>query len=281
LNIDTARFQNAPNEWEGAMIGNRGGMLSIFGGAGTPERRPLFLDARFMVYTYASTREAIQEVLPPPLKAGPRPVVSIVIADFPRWFALDGENHPYREAFAIVECEFQGTVGTVCPFIYVGPRGDDFTEGADVAMCMGREGTGYAKKLAYISIEHTGTEWTATVTRKGQKLIDLRATLDGANPTQPPIEMNQGPQFCVKEVISGDYQGRLDLHQVWTTLPGWDTTPRDLQSGSGTLRLGRIVGDAVDALAVAEPGSVQMFVTDIWAPPPTELVANLVRENLK
>jgi hypothetical protein len=277
LERHAAGIQNACVRREKIMLGNRGGMLSIFGGAGSSKRRPLFLDARFLVYTYASTREAIQEVLPPPLAAGPRPIVSIVVADFPRWFALDEENHPYREAFAIVECEYQGTVGTVCPFIYVGPRGDDFTEGADMAMCLGREGTGYPKKLAYISIENNGNEWHATVTRRGKRLIDLRATFDGANSNEPTLVMNGGPQFCVKEVLSGDYQGGLDLHQVWTTLPGWDTTSRDLQHGSGTLRLDRIVGDALDTLVVVQPGKAQMFVNDIWAPPPTELVADLVR----
>lgn len=262
------------------MTSKRGGLMSLYGNwrpstVEMPEpTEPMYKDARFMLYTYLTRRDAVAEILPEPLEPGPRPFVTIVVADYPHFLGFDGTNTPYNELIVLVECQFQGEVGVNIPYIYIGTRSGDFTEGSDVALCMGREGIGFPKKLANIHINKDGDEWRATLARKGTELVEYRATFEKEIlPSESPVA-DFGRTIMVKEIMSANWQG-FDVQQVWAGPTKWLTEPRIIRTGRGSIKLGELPGDPLNTLEVVEPGVALDIVNDLWSAIEPELLADL------
>lgn len=242
------------------------GLMNLYGWKpGMPMNRspelPLCEDARFLVYTYLTTPEAVAEVLPEPLEPGPRPLVAITVSDYPKCFVFSGVNHPYNEVIVFVQCQYKGEVGVTIPYIYIGAREGDFTYGADQALCAGREVNGFPKKLANISINREGDFWTATMLRRGVKLLDYKAKFDREiSPSQSPIA-DFGRLFLTREILKPDCSG-FDVHQVIAYGTGWITTPKSMLVGNGSVELGHQEEDPLDALPVVQPGDALNIVND-------------------
>ncbi len=222
--------------------------------------KPMYVDARFMLFSYVSTREAIQNVLPPPLKPGPDNLVTINVADYPFWYWKDGVRRQYNEVIVFVQCEYEGEVAMTVPFIYIGTRTGDFTDGCDAALIAGRESSGFPKKLANISINREGEGWTATMHRRNTKLLDFSATFD------QPIALADLPAMgrviLVKEIMSSDWN-TYDVRKVLAMSSDWLKTPKSAMAGTASVTLGSLPDDPLASLKIVTPLSALEMVTDI------------------
>jgi hypothetical protein len=262
-------------------MGVRGGLMSLYGDwqpgepARFPDDQPMYKDARYLGVRYETSPDALEAVLPEPLEPGPRPTVVAIVADYPHYLGFDGRNYPYNELMLLVECRYRGEVGVAIPYIYIGARSGDFTDGPDVALCIGREGMGYPKKLANIDIRRTPDGWSGSVSRRGQLLLRYSARFG------PPIEPEGGPTadlgrvMVVKEILAGDFT-RCSLRQVWAGAGDWLSRPREIRTGQGTVEFGRSDLDPLDQLPPRTPGVFFEAVNDIWRGVAPELLADLL-----
>lgn len=242
------------------------GMMNVWNWKpGEEDRRggkPMYENARFMMFSYETTRDAIARALPEPLEPGPEPIVSILFADYPVWWSKDGTNQPYNEVIVQVQCQYKGEVGITIPHIYIGTRTGDFTDGCDAALIAGRENMGFPKKLANIDINPDGDAWTGTMYRRRTSLVDFRGRFD--QPVDPPSLPLQsiGRLMLVKEVVSADWQG-YDVRAVHATPASWLKGPKSVRTGTAAVRLGRIPGDPLADLKIVKPLLALEMVTDI------------------
>ena len=69
-----------------------------------------FHDAEMLTLVWETTPEAIEKLLPPPLKPASRPVVLAFVANYPSTnFSL-----PYLESALLIRASFEGTEGFYC-----------------------------------------------------------------------------------------------------------------------------------------------------------------------
>lgn len=233
------------------------GVMGLYGwkpGEPMDADQPMYENARTLVYTYRTEPDAIAAVLPEPLEPGPTPTVIVCLNDVPLWRALDGGHHEYTEAIVMVECAFRDEVGLTLGFIYVGGRGGDVTNGADIALALGREVLGNAKKMANINIHPNADEWVGTVDRMGTRLLSFSGRFDEQEIDVADTPMGSlGRLFCVREIPSALMDG-YDVRQVLAYEPMFITRPTKLWRGTGSVELGHLDGDPIDLLPVAEPG---------------------------
>ena len=125
-----------------------------------------FYDAEMLNLVWETTPEAIENLLPPPLKPAPRPLVFAFIAYYPS----TNFSVPYHESALLVKASYKGEEGFYCLSM---PVTDD------MAMAGGREGWGYPKKMANISFSRDGDTVTGYTERHGIKFMQVKARLSG------------------------------------------------------------------------------------------------------
>lgn len=233
-------------------------------------------DARFMMCAYTSTHEAVGRVLPAPLEPGPDALVAVTVADYPFAWTMDGVNRPYIEVIFFVQCMYQREVGVTIPFIYIGSRTGDLTDGCETPIYLGRELFGFPKKLANISINRDGQEWVATMRRRRVDLLKFRANFDA------PVERDALPTaalgriFLVKEIGAADLRS-YDVRKVLALSSDWLREPKSALRGSATVELGHLDEDPLDVLEVVRPGFALEMVSDTRGDLDAEEVADLGR----
>lgn len=244
------------------------GMMGLYGwkpgSPGHPEM-PVYEGCRNLIYTYHTTSDAVASVIPEPLRPGPEPFVMVVVMDIPLWRALDAAHYgsdgsfQYREAMVLVQCEYRGEVGITLASIYIGARNGDFSNGPDVALALGREFLGNPKKFAHINIDLNGDEWVATVDRQRTRLLEFHGRFD--EEIAPTDWMRSiGRFFCVREFLAPDFT-KYDVRQVLAWRPTLFSHPERLWRGNGSIELGHLDQDPLDALPMVKPG--QAFQS-IW-----------------
>jgi hypothetical protein len=144
---------------------------------------------------------------------------------------------------------------------------------------MGREGMGFPKKLANISIGMDGFEWEASAARRGTKLVEFRGRFD--QPMQPGdlAIATGGPALLFREVLQGDFSGYL-AREVWAHHMHYLGHPHLLRRGEATLKLAGIAHDPLDLLEVVEMGPAFEIVMDIGkaGDSASERLGDLLRE---
>jgi acetoacetate decarboxylase len=99
-------------------------------------------------------------VLPKPLQAPKDPVMSAFVAHYPQ----TNFGVAYYEGGLFVGAEYRGEQGFYCLAMPV----DD-----DTAMIAGREGVGFPKKMAEISLDRDGTRVIGSVVRHGVEILHI------------------------------------------------------------------------------------------------------------
>jgi acetoacetate decarboxylase len=125
-----------------------------------------FLDAEMITVVWETTPEAIEKLLPPPLKPAAKSMVMAFVANYPATnFSL-----PYLESALLVRASFEGQEGFYCLAMPVTN---------DMAMAGGREIWGYPKKLANIALQREGDTVEGSTERHGIQFMKIRANLTG------------------------------------------------------------------------------------------------------
>jgi acetoacetate decarboxylase len=125
-----------------------------------------FTDAEMLYLFWETAPEAIAALLPPPLKPASSPVVAAFIAYYPS----TNFSVPYHESALLIRASYKGEEGYYCLSM---PVTDD------MAMAGGREGWGYPKKMANISLSREGDTVTGYTERHGIRFMQVKARLAG------------------------------------------------------------------------------------------------------
>ena len=125
-----------------------------------------FYNAEMLTLVWETTPEAIEKLLPPPLKPAGKPVVMAFVANYPSTnFSL-----PYKESALFIRASFEGQEGNYCLAM---PVTDD------MAMAGGREIWGYPKKLANIAFKREGDSIEGWTERHGIQFMKVKGNLTG------------------------------------------------------------------------------------------------------
>lgn len=125
-----------------------------------------FYDAEMITVIWETSPEAIEKLLPPPLKPTALPIVMAFVANYPATnFSL-----PYSESALLVRASFEGQEGSYCLSM---PVTDD------MAMAGGREIYGYPKKMANIVLRKEGDVVEGWTERHGIRFMKIKARLTG------------------------------------------------------------------------------------------------------
>ena len=125
-----------------------------------------YTDAEMLAAIWETTPEAMEGLLPPPLEPYERPLVLAFIADFPK----TSFGVVYKMAALMIVCEYEGELGMYCVGM---PENEDFP------VFTGREILGFPKKMATLSLKREGDKIDGWVERKGVRLFELHATMNG------------------------------------------------------------------------------------------------------
>jgi len=215
------------------------------------------LDVKLLYAMFTTTMEAVEQLLPPPLKPGETLVCVAFVAEYHRTNFIP----PYNEAAVFIPCQYKGEVGRYCVSMPVT---------TDIAMIGGREVYGYPKKIAEkIFIERVGNEVHGLCVRHGFPIIEIRGTLTGALDARDA----PGPSFVIKSML--DERG-VGASKNPVLIRNVNPSEFDkIEIGEGTLTFGEskydylheIPIDQVMAIMYMENGSITM--------PPGEVIAEL------
>ncbi|MEM3588082.1 MAG: acetoacetate decarboxylase family protein [Candidatus Jordarchaeaceae archaeon] len=125
-----------------------------------------FYDAEMLIVIFLTKPEFLKKVLPPPLEPPEIPLGLAYIANFPKTNMMQS----YREAAIFLDAQFEGKPGNYCLSMPV----DN-----DMAMAQGRELAGFPKKMAEISLTKRGKGIVGKVTRRGEEILKIKASLTG------------------------------------------------------------------------------------------------------
>jgi len=129
-----------------------------------------FHDAEMLTLAWETTPEAIEKLLPPPLKPASRPVALAFVANYPSTnFSL-----PYLESALFIRASFEGQEGFYCLSMPVTN---------DMAMAGGREIWGYPKKLANIAFQREDDTVEGWTERHGIQFMKVKANNSPARST--------------------------------------------------------------------------------------------------
>lgn len=150
---------------------------------------PHFTNVTNYITLVTTDREWAKEILPPPLEAVDNPLVMI---------ALSGSDQ-YHGLAVSLQCR----CGDVEGYYGLG-----FIMDTDLAVIYGREGLGEPKKLGVTTTELKDGKFVGTVSRFGQELVRIEATVTG--PGDPSLDTGID-YFHYKYAIKADGSG---LHGV-------------------------------------------------------------------
>jgi acetoacetate decarboxylase len=128
-------------------------------------------DAETLSVFWLTTPEAVAELLPPPLEPLEAPLAVAFLARYPEV----SFGTPYMAGALVLMCRYQGEFGS---YILSMPEDDDYP------VFLGREILGFPKKMGVLGLTREGTTMHGIVDRRGVRLCEIEATLDG-EPNDP------------------------------------------------------------------------------------------------
>ena len=152
---------------------------------------------------YRSDPALVRAVVPPPLVAAPDALVHLRFTDID----LDFGTYRWQEhvGWFGVDVEYDGLRGEYPLLIPID---------LERAVAISRERHGEPKKLAEITIERSGDDVRAAMTRQGVTFAEVVGTVTGALPVPPPYETRQF-WFKFMPAVSGrGFDGDVLLVQV-------------------------------------------------------------------
>lgn len=152
---------------------------------------------------------------------------------------------PYQEAALLVRVRTIFGEGLHCCWMVVND---------DTALIYGRELLGYPKKLADISFEESGVKVSASVIRRGIKVMSLEAERGAA-------ETNPKPVFDIKTFNAGGMGQYFVCNPVWLLRPVEEI--HESYEAAVSLALEDAELDPIARLVAGPPTSGRFAVTDI------------------
>jgi acetoacetate decarboxylase len=154
------------------------GLKHALGIAALPDRGLIYRDAHYLTAVVEIDPERMRPWLPAGVTLAEPATADLFCA----WFPDCNYGAVYHEAglFVHIKTGFGpfATTGIHCPWMIL----DD-----DAAMILGREVLGYPKKMGTIHWSIDGDTVTATASRRGANLIQMRGTLGEVVDNAPPI----------------------------------------------------------------------------------------------
>jgi len=218
------------------------------------------LDVNMVYVMFATTMEAVERALPPPLEPADSLIGYAFIAEYPRTNFIP----PYNEAAVFIPCQYKGEAGAYCLAMPVT---------TDIAMIGGREVYGYPKKIAEsITLTRNGNEIHGKCVRNGFTIIEVKGTLNDV--TDPPGP--NSPHFVIKSILDekavGARKNPLLLRQV--NLTEFDK----MEIGDGTLTFGESKYDYLHEIPVEQVMAVTYMENGTVTMPPGKVVAEIDAE---
>jgi acetoacetate decarboxylase len=221
------------------------------------EKGYTLMDVKMVYALFTTTMEAVERLLPPPLKPADTLACTAFVAEYQKTDFIS----PYNEAAVFIPCQYKGETGRYCLAMPVT---------TDIAMIGGREVYGYPKKIAEkIFVTRTGNEVHGLCVRNGFPIIEIKGTLEGE------IEGSDDPtpHFVIKSVLDekavGPRKDPLLLRQV---------NPSEfdkIEMGEGTLKFGESKYDYLHEIPVDQVMMINYMENGTILMPPGEVVAKL------
>lgn len=178
-----------------------------------------FYDATQVAIRFRTRESTVERLLPPGLEPTEEPVVRVDVVDVGRSNCVGSFNG----AGVYVRAHHDGHVGEYCLAMPMSTT---------AAVTWGRELFGEPKIKANVSLERTGPEVSGRVTRNGEPLIEIDATMDTDRHPEPTSQT----VYHYKAIPDATGRGfQFDPTLVRVT---FESDLRAYETGSGSLSLG-------------------------------------------
>lgn len=216
---------------------------------------PIQQDVTSYTLTYATTREAIAQYLPPPLEPDldAPPVVAVTAFHVPCWRNYDGRGFGYTGVRLEALARFGEHRGRVVLVEYVDGLGGDKTPIADRLIGWGLF-TGVPRKLGDIDFLPSGEGMLVTLARRGTRLLTMGITRSEGVEAAEALPFGPGTgltTLAVRDVPANNMKGYLD-HSVVRFGAGLSHAPRRAWRADGWVELGGLELDPLELLEVVE-----------------------------
>ena len=171
-----------------------------------PEPPYLYPKAELAVIFYSVDRDAVEHIVPAPLKLARTPMCVAFVAWYP-----ETTIGPYHEAATFIEAKLKTDEGKVSAF-YCNAMFVD----CDIALAAGREIWGFPKKLAEMSVKREGSTVVGLLRRKNVDVMKITVNLETKMETPSMPELST---ITLKQMFKPDGSG-LELQEfIKTTMP--------------------------------------------------------------
>lgn len=207
--------------------------------------QPMYHDAHYLAATLdIADPVAMRRFLPPGVRLAKDRRADLFLA----WFPHNPFTPGYLEAGLFVHVKAGlGHGGIHCPWMIV----DD-----DIALILGREATGYPKKLGNIDWERTGDTVTARAERRGTPLVEMTARLCGHS--KAPLKFLGRPHRNMVSLLG------IPLPMVVAFTP--DERPLEVREADVDVKIGGSQSDPLDRMGLGEVVHARLHRVDIYAP---------------
>ncbi|UCD85153.1 MAG: acetoacetate decarboxylase family protein [Deltaproteobacteria bacterium] len=201
----------------------------------------LWDNARFILADVPLDPRESKRVLPCGLRPSDPPIATLFVSNYPKVsFTV-----PYREAAVLIHVRTPLGKGLHCCWMLV----DD-----DTALIYGRELLGYPKKMADITFEEKDDHISASVSRRGVKVLTMEGKRGPAQNPPPPV-------FNHKTFNAGGPGQFFAFNPIWFFRP--KEVVRESYSAEVKLTLADSDYDPIARLVSGEPLNGRIAVTDI------------------
>ncbi len=201
----------------------------------------LWENARFILADVPLNPSVARKLMPFGMKLAEPASGVLFIADYTKTsFTI-----PYQEAALLVRVRTLFGEGLHCCWMVVND---------DTALIYGRELLGYPKKLADITFEETSERISASVTRRGVRVMAMEAE-------RGPAQSSPAPVFDIKTFNAGGMGQYFLCNPVWLLRPVEEI--HESYEATVSLSLEEAEFDPIARLVAGAPTSGRIAVTDI------------------
>ena len=205
-----------------------------------------YVNSRAVVIVFETTREILQEILPPPLAAHAGNLAFLYIGKYTLESPLKLSFH---EAGIGIPSSYETTQGKYAAYMYADKV---------IPIAGGREIWGAPKKGAEIRFEEKGRKVTAEVRSGGTAIIQVSLSKD--KKLDPKMGWTDAPWFALKLIPSAKKDAPPDVRQLTSTMSR--DTIKELYAGKATLRFASSSDDPMGKIKVLRMYMAEFAVYD-------------------
>jgi acetoacetate decarboxylase len=210
-----------------------------------PEPPFYFENNKIVSIVFSTTKDALLELVPPPLTPNPQNLAYIYIG-----ILNVPQRGIYKEAGIGIPAFFGEQIGNYILYLYLDEA---------FAIVPGREIWGWPKKDAQIEFTEQQGAYHATVHRTGTTIIDL--SLDNLEAITPIPDSPNTPNFNLKIIPSVRKNHSPDVLQLTTSIV--HTRKKALYRGNATLEFNSSPDDPLSILAIMGIISGEQSIEDM------------------